>query len=72
MVHDHEDLVDCARAAPLDALLSAASTVHPPSFLSSFAPSLDGVVIKYDVQRLLLDSPVGLVRGQRTVSPDFY
>ncbi|KAK4880714.1 hypothetical protein RN001_008860 [Aquatica leii] len=49
---DHEAIVDCLRETPLDELLQA--DVLPPSYLSAFGPSVDGVVIKTDFAKELL------------------
>ncbi|KAB0798088.1 hypothetical protein PPYR_09081 [Photinus pyralis] len=49
---DHEAIVDCLRQTPLDELLNA--DVLPPSYLSAFGPSVDGVVIKTDFAKELL------------------
>lgn len=46
---DHEDIVDCLRELPLPDLMNADTTA--PAFLSSFGPSVDGVVIKHDYHR---------------------
>lgn len=40
----HEQIVDCLRDTPLDNLLAV--DIQPPSFLSAFGPSIDGVVIR--------------------------
>ncbi|XP_058801795.1 neuroligin-4, X-linked isoform X2 [Phymastichus coffea] len=52
LLKDHELLVDCLRESSLEALLR--SDVRAPTFLSAFAPSVDGVVIKPDFQKDLL------------------
>ncbi|XP_031785233.1 neuroligin-4, Y-linked isoform X3 [Nasonia vitripennis] len=52
LLKDHELLVDCLRESSLEALLRA--DVRPPTFLSAFGPSVDGVVIKPDFQKDLL------------------
>jgi neuroligin len=44
LIKDHEMIVDCLREVPLEDLLSA--DIQPPSFLSAFGPSVDGVVIR--------------------------
>ncbi|XP_011501616.1 PREDICTED: neuroligin-4, X-linked-like isoform X2 [Ceratosolen solmsi marchali] len=49
---DHELLVDCLRESSLEALLQA--DIKPPTFLSAFGPSVDGVVIKPNFQKDLL------------------
>ncbi|XP_044751995.1 neuroligin-4, X-linked-like [Coccinella septempunctata] len=77
---DHEMIVDCLRDAPLDHLLHA--DVSPPAYLSSFGPSVDGVVIKTDFAKELvtyfkpseLQSFVGAVnanmkRSEATITP---
>ncbi|KAK3912369.1 Neuroligin-3 [Frankliniella fusca] len=65
LLRDHEMIVDCLREAPLSALLRA--DVRPPTFLSAFGPSVDGVVIKHDVMRQLLTAP--LAGQERAPSP---
>jgi neuroligin len=49
---DHERIVDCLRAAPLDALMRA--DVTPPAYMSAFGPSVDGVVIRAGFRRELV------------------
>jgi carboxylesterase type B len=49
---DHERIVDCLRAAPLDALVRA--DVTPPAYMSAFGPSIDGVVIRAGFKRDLV------------------
>lgn len=49
---DHEAIVDCLRDTSLDDLLQA--DVIPPAYLSSFGPSVDGVVIKTDFAKELV------------------
>ncbi|XP_044267603.1 neuroligin-4, X-linked-like isoform X1 [Tribolium madens] len=49
---DHEAIVDCLRDTPLHDLLQA--DVTPPSYLSAFGPSVDGVVIKADFAKELV------------------
>lgn len=56
LLRDHEQIVDCLREAPLAALLR--TDVRPPTFLSAFGPSVDGVVVKHDVMRQLLTAPL--------------
>ncbi|KAK9737697.1 Myb/SANT-like DNA-binding domain [Popillia japonica] len=51
---DHEEIVDCLREMPLDELLQADADVTPPSYLSAFGPSVDGVVIKTDFAKELV------------------
>lgn len=46
---NHEDIVDCLREVPLLDLIHA--DISAPAFLSSFGPSVDGVVIKHDFHR---------------------
>lgn len=41
---NHEQIVDCLRGVPLENLLAV--DIQPPSFLSAFGPSVDGVVIR--------------------------
>ncbi|XP_063976101.1 neuroligin-4, Y-linked-like [Diachasmimorpha longicaudata] len=52
LLKEHELIVDCLRDTRLDRLMSA--DVEPPSFLSAFGPSVDGVVIKPDFHKDLL------------------
>lgn len=52
LYRDNEDIVDCLREVPLDDLMRA--DVTPPAYLSSFGPSVDGVVIKTDFREDLL------------------
>ncbi|GFG34208.1 hypothetical protein Cfor_08179, partial [Coptotermes formosanus] len=52
LYRDHENIVDCLRDVPLEDLLRA--DVSAPTYLSSFGPSVDGVVIKTDFQKELL------------------
>ncbi|KAL1140296.1 hypothetical protein AAG570_000228 [Ranatra chinensis] len=46
LYREHELIVDCLRDIPLQDLMAA--DVAAPTFLSSFGPSVDGVVIKSD------------------------
>jgi len=52
LYRDHENIVDCLRDVPLEDLLRA--DVSAPTYLSSFGPSVDGVVIKTDFQKEIL------------------
>uniref|UniRef100_A0ABD2XGP8 Carboxylesterase type B domain-containing protein n=1 Tax=Trichogramma kaykai TaxID=54128 RepID=A0ABD2XGP8_9HYME len=52
LIKDHELLVDCLRESSLEALMRA--DLKPPTFLSAFGPSVDGVVIKPDFKKDLL------------------
>lgn len=49
---EHEQIVDCLRETSLEELLSA--DISAPTYLSSFGPSVDGVVIKTDFAKELL------------------
>lgn len=49
---EHELIVDCLREVQLEDLMFA--DIQPPTFLSSFGPSVDGVVIKPDFKKDLL------------------
>lgn len=49
---DHEEIVDCLRDVPLEDLMR--NDVPAPAYLSSFGPSVDGVVIKTDFREDLL------------------
>ncbi|XP_021708458.1 neuroligin-4, X-linked [Aedes aegypti] len=44
LIKNHEQIVDCLRDVPLEELFAA--DIQPPSFLSAFGPSVDGVVIR--------------------------
>ncbi|XP_052870049.1 neuroligin-1 [Anopheles cruzii] len=44
LIKNHEQIVDCLRDVPLEELFAA--DILPPSFLSAFGPSVDGVVIR--------------------------
>ncbi|KAL1380674.1 hypothetical protein pipiens_014019 [Culex pipiens pipiens] len=44
LIKNHEQIVDCLRDVPLEDLFAA--DIQPPSFLSAFGPSVDGVVIR--------------------------
>uniref|UniRef100_A0A8W7PZ26 Carboxylesterase type B domain-containing protein n=1 Tax=Anopheles coluzzii TaxID=1518534 RepID=A0A8W7PZ26_ANOCL len=44
LIKNHEQIVDCLRDVPLEELFGA--DIQPPSFLSAFGPSVDGVVIR--------------------------
>ncbi|KOX80400.1 Neuroligin-1 [Melipona quadrifasciata] len=52
LLKDNELIVDCLRDRSLDELMQV--DVQPPTFLSAFGPSVDGVVIKPDFQKDLL------------------
>ncbi|XP_034947404.1 neuroligin-4, X-linked-like isoform X2 [Chelonus insularis] len=52
LLKEHELIVDCLRDTSLEKLMSA--DVQPPTFLSAFGPSVDGVVIKPDFYKDLL------------------
>jgi len=52
LYRDHENIVDCLRDVPLEDLLRV--DVSAPTYLSSFGPSVDGVVIKTDFQKEIL------------------
>lgn len=52
LYRDHEEIVDCLRDVPLGDLIR--NDVPPPAYLSSFGPSVDGVVIKTDFREDLL------------------
>ncbi|XP_066586116.1 neuroligin-4, X-linked-like [Prorops nasuta] len=52
LLKDNELIVDCLRQGSLDELMQI--DVQPPTFLSAFGPSVDGVVIKPDFQKDLL------------------
>lgn len=49
---EHEIMVDCLRESKLEDLMSV--DVQPPTFLSGFGPSVDGIVIMPDFQKDLL------------------
>nr|XP_036233175.1 neuroligin 4-like [Bactrocera oleae] len=55
----HEQIVDCLREVPLEDLYAA--DIQAPSFLTSFGPSVDGVVIRpghsnFDIDDLMMRS----------------
>ncbi|KAK1118095.1 hypothetical protein K0M31_015371 [Melipona bicolor] len=52
LLKDNELIVDCLRDRSLDELMQV--DIQPPTFLSAFGPSVDGVVIKPDFQKDLL------------------
>ncbi|XP_043283676.1 neuroligin-4, X-linked-like isoform X2 [Venturia canescens] len=52
LLKDHELIVDCLRDTSLEELMM--TETQPPTFLSAFGPSVDGVVIKPDFQKDLL------------------
>ncbi|XP_044731238.1 neuroligin-4, X-linked-like, partial [Chrysoperla carnea] len=70
---EHEQIVDCLRDTSLEELLNA--DISAPTYLSSFGPSVDGVVIKSDFAKELLtyflpsdlqsfaNSPIGSVNS---------
>uniref|UniRef100_A0A1B0AJ85 COesterase domain-containing protein n=1 Tax=Glossina pallidipes TaxID=7398 RepID=A0A1B0AJ85_GLOPL len=49
----HEQIVDCLRETPLEELYAA--DIQAPTFLSSFGPSVDGVVIRSGHSNLDID-----------------
>lgn len=64
---DHELIVDCLREASLEDLMAAEIT--PPSYLTAFGPSVDGVVIKTDYAKELLTFFIpNDMRGFKSVS----
>lgn len=54
LLADHESIVDCLREVPLATLMKA--DIQSPAHLSSFGPSVDGVVIKHNFRRDMLTS----------------
>ncbi|XP_061388047.1 neuroligin-3-like, partial [Musca vetustissima] len=50
---DHEQIVDCLREVPLEDLYAA--DIQAPTFLTSFGPSVDGVVIRPGHSNLDID-----------------
>ncbi|KAI4493252.1 hypothetical protein M0802_009540 [Mischocyttarus mexicanus] len=52
LLKDNELIVDCLRESSLEELMQI--DIQPPTFLSSFGPSVDGVVIRSDFQKDLL------------------
>lgn len=52
LFRDQEDIVNCLRDVPLSDIMRA--DISPPAYLSSFGPSVDGVVIKTDFRDDLL------------------
>lgn len=67
MVKHHEQIVDCLREVPLEDLYSV--DIQSPNFLSTFGPSVDGVVIRTGLNNNqdLDDAPP---RGQSKRSAD--
>ncbi|XP_063224894.1 neuroligin-4, X-linked-like [Bacillus rossius redtenbacheri] len=61
LARDHELVVDCLREVPLEQLLGA--DVRAPAHLSAFGPSVDGVVIRADLQREMLAHPGADLQG---------
>ncbi|KAH8330867.1 hypothetical protein KR067_008363 [Drosophila pandora] len=62
----HEQIVDCLRDVPLDDLYSA--DIQAPNFLTSFGPSVDGVVIRPGHSNLDIDDL--MARNSRRSSAD--
>ncbi|KAL5274555.1 Ces3.2 family protein [Megaselia abdita] len=56
LIKHHEQIVDCLREIPLNDLYEA--EIQAPNFLSSFGPSIDGVVIRPGNVNLNIDEPV--------------
>ncbi|KAI4480872.1 hypothetical protein M0804_009969 [Polistes exclamans] len=52
LLKDNELIVDCLRESSLEELMQI--DIQPPTFLSAFGPSVDGVVIRSDFQKDLL------------------
>ncbi|XP_054278670.1 neuroligin-4, Y-linked-like isoform X2 [Macrosteles quadrilineatus] len=52
LLADHETIVDCLREVPLAKLMKA--DIQSPAHLSSFGPSVDGVVIKHNFRKEML------------------
>lgn len=52
MLKHNELIVNCLRDRSLEELMQI--DIQPPTFLSAFGPSVDGVVIKPDFQKDLL------------------
>uniref|UniRef100_A0A1B6MDA4 Carboxylesterase type B domain-containing protein n=1 Tax=Graphocephala atropunctata TaxID=36148 RepID=A0A1B6MDA4_9HEMI len=52
LLSHHENIVDCLREVPLATLMRA--DIQPPAHLSSFGPSVDGVVIKHNFRKDIL------------------
>lgn len=53
---DHEQIVDCLRNTPLDALIRA--DIEAPNYLTAFGPSVDGVVIRRGLVNLHEDDDI--------------
>lgn len=66
MIKHHEQLVDCLRDVPLEELYSV--DMQSPNFLSTFGPSVDGVVIRTGLTNQ--DQDDLLPRGQSKRSAD--
>ncbi|XP_070143189.1 neuroligin 4-like isoform X3 [Drosophila kikkawai] len=62
----HEQIVDCLRDVPLEDLYSA--DIQAPNFLTSFGPSVDGVVIRPGHSNLDIDDL--MARNSRRSSAD--
>lgn len=69
LYRDNEDIVDCLREVPLAELMAADTT--PPAYLSSFGPSVDGVVIKTNFREELLVNYLPDMPGLNGVSFHF-
>uniref|UniRef100_A0A1I8MUT4 Carboxylesterase type B domain-containing protein n=1 Tax=Musca domestica TaxID=7370 RepID=A0A1I8MUT4_MUSDO len=63
---DHEQIVDCLREVPLEDLYGA--DIQAPTFLTSFGPSVDGVVIRPGHSNLDIDDL--MARNMRRSSSD--
>ncbi|BFF89407.1 neuroligin 4-like [Drosophila madeirensis] len=63
----HEQIVDCLRDVPLEDLYSA--DIQAPNFLTSFGPSVDGVVIRPGHSNLDIDDL--MARNSKRSSADF-
>lgn len=66
LIKNHEQIVDCLRDAELDDLYSA--YIQSPSFLTTFGPSVDGVVIRTGLSSQDADDIP--IRGQAKRSQD--
>lgn len=67
LLSDHENIVDCLREVPLSKLMKA--DIQSPSHLSSFGPSVDGVVIKHNFRKDMLTNSDFLSSKQSSESP---
>lgn len=58
---NHERIIDCLREVPIGELMKI--KIVAPTFLSSFGPSVDGVVIKTNFQEEILTNILPEIQG---------